>query len=1778
MLAIHLLGKFEIVVDGRPVDLPLRAGQALLAYLALNAGAAVRRELLAGLLWPDMAEATAKANLRHTLWRVRKALGPAGTLLAADEAAISLGPADTLWLDAGGIGAPAAETSLEALMAVVAAYQGELLPGFYDDWVLLERERLQAAYEAKMDPLLEKLTAAERWGAVLEWGERWIALGRVPEAAYRALIVAHGARGDASQAAGVYRRCVEALRRELGVSPAAATRAAYEQALQAAGQPPVMSGEPLPALRGYELRERIGAGAYGEVYRAIQPSVERAVAIKVIAPAHADRPEFIRRFEAEARLVARLEHPHIVPLYDYWREPGGAYLVMRYLRGGNLREARPSGPWPLERVVQLAEQVGGALQAAHRQGVAHGDVKPENILLDEAGNAYLSDFGIVAGLAGASGAAALTARHDLYGLGLILRYLLAGAELPPAVLAVLDQATHPEPDQRFADGPALLAALRQAADEPRPAGAETELVNPYKGLRPFEAADEADFFGRQALVKRLLGRLAEAGPAARCLAVVGPSGSGKSSVVKAGLLPALRRGALPGSQAWYVAELTPGPHPLRELEQALLRVAQTRPAGLLEQLRRDAHGLERAARQILPEAGAQLLLVIDQFEEVFSPAVDPAEAEHLLASLAAAAVEPDGPVRVLLTLRADFYDRPLLHAGLADVLRARTEVVTPLTADEIVQAVRGPAERAGAEVEPDLSAALAADVVGQPGSLPLLQYALTEVFERRQGRRLTLEAYHALGGTTGALARRAEAVYAALEAEAQILARQVFLRLVTLGEGVEDTRRRALRSELEALGGGWLVDRGQPPVSGDHSPLTTILDSFGKARLLTFDRDPATRTPTVELAHEALLREWGRLRGWLDESRADVRLQRALAQAAAEWAAGGRDDGFLLAGARLAQFEAWMAAATVGLTPAERAYYDASLVERERHVQAEADRQQRELETVRQLAAAERARADEQVRALSRVRLRNRLIAAAGGVALVLALVAGFFSFQANQNLGAAQAANTQSAANAAQAQANARMAESNAAAAQAEAVVRATAQAAAEASRQEAEAQEQEALKQAAVGIAAQAVLELGGTNPERAVLLALEALEHYPYVPQAESALARAVQEVAPYSELVNEYTNYGKYPNIAWSPDGRWLVTASQSVVAETMRPAIWDVATGQVKVFLQTEFEYLIGGYGCHPADVVWSPDSQQIAVFVLGVDPADPTRSLPQCDRIEIFDAATGGLRLKFSTPGQLAGDWSPDGRWLVTGGRDGMVRLWEAATGRRQGEWRGHAFLFDAVAFSPDGRQIATGATDGTWRLWDAASGRLLGSYGQAVPPASAVYNKDQMLQLEGVRALDWSPDGDYLAVSTANREILLWDVARQETAMTLLGLTSPASAIAWAPNGKTVSACADSYTFLWAVNEPVPTRLAYDSGMRVAECYTTWSPDSRRLAVGKSEGLLLLDVSVLPPVVAADPRDHYSFAAIWSPDGSKLAGCRYVYDGAHDYAATRWNEGADDETYACGFMAAWRPDSQSFLNARSGPAQAHGFFEAETGALLLPAKTPFLAEGGYFHFAVSPDGQTAASGAFPPELFLWDARTGEQLARSGPLDCFPLRPKFSPDSGYVSAGCIFGAVDGPVRIWEARTGVLVHEIASDLGQSRPGVWSPDGRWLAVAYASGAIRLYDAQTWELRQTFATPANELWDLFWSPNGQRLVGFGSGMQFVLNAADGAVVMQLANDGDSYGDVSPDGQFISIGHVSPDNVFIRRMWQTTADLIAYAREHFVWRELTPDERTQFGLPPAP
>lgn len=465
--------------------------------------------------------------------------------------------------------------------------------------------------------------------------------------------------------------------------------------------------------------------------------------------------------------------------------------------------------------------------------------------------------------------------------------------------------------------------------------------NPYKGLRPFGEQDKADFYGREALVARLVERLAEVARAGRLLIVVGPSGSGKSSVVRAGLVPALRAGALPGSEHWPICAMYPGARPFRELAGALAASTGGTEGEVAAALERE-DGLTRVLAEAIPGDVPHLVLVIDQFEELFTLVDDAPQQERFLSVLAHALAADQGHLLVVATLRADAFDLLLRSSRFGELVRTGTEVVTPLAPDELERAIARPAQSVGVEFEPGLASEVIADVARRAGELPLLEYALTELFDRCTDRRLTREGYRSVGGVLGALSRRAEETYAALDAEEREVARQVFLRLVSAGDDGRPSPRRASRAELWAL-------------SDHEGRVEEVLDRFGRGRLLSFDRDAATGESLVEVAHEALLFRWSRLAGWLDQAREDIRLRRRLSDAVAEWERSGRDASFLLTGKRLDDLAAWAGSTTLRLDGAEQELLDTSAAERRRRGEADIARVERERALERRAATRLRA-------------------------------------------------------------------------------------------------------------------------------------------------------------------------------------------------------------------------------------------------------------------------------------------------------------------------------------------------------------------------------------------------------------------------------------------------------------------------------------------------------------------------------------------------------------------------------------------------------------------------------------------------------------------------------------------------------------------------------------------------------------------------------------------------------------------------------------------------------
>jgi energy-coupling factor transporter ATP-binding protein EcfA2 len=478
---------------------------------------------------------------------------------------------------------------------------------------------------------------------------------------------------------------------------------------------------------------------------------------------------------------------------------------------------------------------------------------------------------------------------------------------------------------------------------PGPEGVpETETVCPFRGLQVFEEEHAPFFFGREALTQHLVEQLRED----RFLAVIGPSGSGKSSLVRAGLVPQIRQGELPASDHWPILVFKPGGDPLGALAARLipktvgadkwLPVYQS----LLDTLQKDERGLHRVVQVMLasnPDS-RRLLVAVDQFEELFTLCRDEDTRSAFVDNLLYASAIAGGQTVVVVTMRADFFGKCAAYPELAARLGERDVLVGPMGEEERCHALQRPAQVVGLHYEKGLVETILNDLGNEPGTLPLLQHTLLELWERRRGGWLTTDAYREIGGVKGAIAGRADAIYTRLTPAQQEAARRVLLRLTQPGEGTEDTRCRATLAELL-------------PADVKLAEVKTVVPQLVDARLLTAGKIERGDKiiDVIDVAHEALIRGWPRLQRWLNEDREFLLWRQRLRAALAEWRRTDRDEGALLRGTSLAEAERWLTEQPGDLNRAERSYIQAGVAQRDREAKEREARRQRELKAVRRL-------------------------------------------------------------------------------------------------------------------------------------------------------------------------------------------------------------------------------------------------------------------------------------------------------------------------------------------------------------------------------------------------------------------------------------------------------------------------------------------------------------------------------------------------------------------------------------------------------------------------------------------------------------------------------------------------------------------------------------------------------------------------------------------------------------------------------------------------------------
>ncbi len=1651
-----VLGPLEVGIASEPIRVGGPKQQAVLAHLVIRANELVPAAALVDELWGDEPPDQARNIIQTYVSHLRRALGPdriewrpPGYLLRLDPAELDAARFETLLRDATKARPVDPRIAVGILDDALALWRGPALAG-------LAEQRSLRAEATRLDDL--RLQAQEeRAAALLAVGDPARAIGELEavlvhhplrESLWALLMLACYRDGRQADALAAFQRAREVLADELGIDPSAEL-VRLQQRILRQDRGLHLRGEP---LRGYRLLEKIFEGPQGVVFRAIQPRVERDVAVKIFGEAIATDPDFVRRFEQGAQAVASLEHPHIVPIYDYWREPDRAYVVSRYLRGGSLQVLKDRGESAaLDVAVQVVAQIASALAFAHRQGVVHGNLRPSNVLFDGEGNAYLADFLLGVG-SGVDPADPSTDVRDLAGLA----SGLLGDRMPGSLRVLVEVAVG---GTQVPEAEAFARAAREvlepsAAVEPL----RTDARNPYKGLRAFTEGDARDFFGRGELVHRLIGRLRQAGTGSRFLAVIGASGSGKSSVVRAGLVPIIRGGALGEPGRYFIAEMCPGPHPMEELEAALLRIAVRSAARVHDVLDSSSRGLMQAVDLVAPDR-AQLVLVVDQFEEVFTLCAQEPEREQFLESLRVATVDPESRVRVIVTLRADFYDRPLRYPRFGELLATRTEAVPPLTADELEQAIRRPAEQVRATPEPGLVAEMIAEVAHQPGALPLLQYALTDLFERRSGDRLTLQAAREVGGVAGALSARAERILAAMNPHGQRAIKQVFLRLVTLGEGTQDTRRRVPRSELDAL-------------EVDPDAIDSVLDVFGRHRFLTFDRDPATREPTVEIAHEALLTAWGRLRSWIEDARDDLRQERRLARAATEWRGSDHDPSFLLRGAQLEQVAEWVNGTDLAIGQTERAYLKASVDQRDQDRAAEDERRGREARTERR----------------SRRRLRA-LVAVFAVAALIAAILTVVARKQTDRASSAARIATARELAAAAVENVDVDPERSILLAIAAVAKTRKV--------DGSVLPETEEALHRAIT--ASRIVLTVTGRGG---------ALAWSPTGVFVTQGLDRSgtidIRDASTGTRVLAFHGHAIKVTGVAFSRDGSRLATTGADGLLK-----VWDPATGRLLASVWGSDDSFAPSFSADGslAGAVWGDET--VRVMNLVTKRVVWSRNLAGSRAITfspsgrllavaglhwngtVFDLHSGKpvFQLKERASNVVYEDtraigWSPDGRYIATTSTDGTPRVWDSRTGRLLFVLRGHVGVAYTLAWSPHpatarSDDLVTGGTDGVAKVWNIRADGF-----------EELQSLSSREMIGGIGGLAFSPDGtEVMAGGTA---VKIWQLG---------------------PNGGAEWATLPSS----GPAQFLSNQLVVAPGMDGATP-TVWDVQTKRKLRTMASAEFGISTLTISP-------HHDAILA----GGLGLGNCDAELGGEWDVATGEHRF----PLHECVSDVAFSPDGRYYVAA--SPNQDAWIYD-HTGApiAVIPefrslSRARFSSDG----HLVAVTGFTSTNGIFPNRAEIWDWGLGRIVGEiptgtDAVLDFDPTGPRLVT-IGPQGRAEIWNVQPDPNRVgtataWTLRDLKRVATLEGQSGRVSDLQFSPNGKVIAAAGDDGAVHLYDADTGAQHLVLPGSTCGISHVAFSPDGTKLASsspcgevriWALNINDLLHIAQQKVTRSLTND---------------------------------------------------------------
>ncbi|MEH1167765.1 AAA family ATPase [Micromonospora sp. CPCC 205539] len=1173
---------------------------------------------------------------------------------------------------------------------------------------------------------------------------------------------------------------------------------------------------------------------------------------------------------------------------------------------------------------------------------------------------------------------------------------------------------------------ARVSVGREQADAGDEISAATLGQVPYRGLWPFQQNEGHMFYGRERVCAHLVEVVEQSLSDLSMVVVTGASGAGKSSLLRAGLLPAIGAGqiAVAGSADWPTVVLTPTGNPVRELAVHLAAGAGVDVASVIRELTGDPAAAGAFARQVvlahaarLPRGAAgqvrehgRLVLVVDQFEDLFTFVADADEHRAFLTALTAIATGPAGgraPGVVIIGVRGDFVDRCAEHPQLVRVLQRQQFIVGPMAEADLRLTITGPAHACGLEVENGLTDDILADLRTRDapfgvGTLPLLSQAMLRIWEHREGRRLTRRSFAASGGVTDAVRASAEDSYASLTAVQQDVARELFRQLTTVSRDGQLSRRP--------------IPNNAVGKATDDAAL--VIEAFIASRLIV------RGDHGIDMAHDTLLTAWPRLRTWMEDHLADRVLYSQLLEDATEWDTRGRDPSFLYRGARLNI----IATATAAW---HRRWVDAPILsDIESDFLAQAHQVAKRTTWIRRAAASTLA-----------------LLAVGASLAAVVAS-------------NATRDANDQR-----------ELAVARQLAAQSQLV---------------GDQDPRTSRVMAALGwrlannAETQAAMAATQTRPGRQILTGHTGrVDSVVYSPDGETIATASIDGTARTWDAVTGRPIFtltghsGLVLSVVFSPDGRTIATASVDTTVRT-----WDARTGRSILTLT--------GHSAAVSSVVFSPDGRTIATGsqdgtartwdaatghpIFTLDGAEDSvvfspdgqtiATAGTAGKAQIWNTRTGRPiftldgdinSIAFSSNGRTIaggggtpGVWdartgrpiftlvdamgpavfSPDGRTIATAGGYGTARTWDATTGRPIATLTGHSGLVDSLVFSPDGRTVATASLDGTARTWDATTGR----------PSTTLAGHTSR-----VNVVVFSPDGRTVATASTDGTARTWDVVTGHPVAALTGHAAPVNEVVFSPDGATVATAShDGTARTWDASTGHP--IATLTGHTDAVNSVAMSPDAKTIATASHDGTARTwDAATGHPILTLAGHAGPVWEVVFSPDGGTVATAN------DDGAARTW--------------------------------------DATTGH---PIATLTGHTGLVISVAMSPDAKTIATASTDGTARTWHAASGRPIATLTGHSKSVSSVVFSPDGRTIATG----SRDGSARTWDAITGRPIAILTGHTAEVNKAVFSPDGRTIATASQDGTARTWDAVTGHPTTTLAGHTGALFSVAFSPDGRTI----------------------------------------------------------------------------------------